>query len=342
MAVRDGAARRGLARPVGPRVAPALEGLVEPDVLDWLLEGDSAIRWQALRDLTQVGAASIRRERAKVATEGWGARLLAEQRPDGRWRGIYSPKWVSTHYTLLLLRLTGLAPSDEQARRGATLLMDHGVQPDGGIYYTNSTRRPSELCETGMALAICAYFGLQDERLHGMVEHLAAAQLPDGGWNCRWIRGAREHSSFHTTISVLEGLLEYERLFPDRASEARRMQADGREFFLQHHLYRAHRTGKVVDERMTRPHFPPHWHHDFLRGLEYFRDAGAERDRRLQDAIDLLRSQQRRDGRWGPAPSYPGETYFRMEPARQPSRWTTLRALRVLGWSEAGTEPRTR
>jgi hypothetical protein len=321
---------------MGARVAISPRAGAEPAVLDWLLEGDPAVRWQTLRDLVGAPAASVRRERARVAAEGWGARLLAEQRPDGGWGGDYSPKWTSTHYTLLLLRAMGLEPRDEQARRGCALLLDRGAQPDGGIRFgTGGKPEPSETCVTGMVLAITAYFDIDDARLHGIVQHLVDAQRPDGGWNCRWLQGD-QHSSFHTTISVLEGLLEYQRRFPRRAATARRLQTEGREMLLAHRLFRSHRTGRVFDERMTRFAFPPHWHYDVLRALDYFREADASRDLRLDDAIALVESRRRPDGRWHRGTAWPGRTYFTMESGRDAGRWNTLRALRVLRWWDGG------
>ncbi len=227
----------------------------------------------------------------------------------------------------------GLRPSSEQAQWGALLLLDGGMRPDGGIHHSKGAKG-GETCVTGMTLAIAAYFGLRDERLHSLVEHLLRAQLPDGGWNCRWVNGS-EHGSFHTTVSVLEGLMEYERLHPERAFGVRPAQADGREFFLQHRLFRSHRTGAIADSVMTRFSFPPHWHYDVLRGLDYLQAVDADRDKRLEDAIDLLRRRRQPDGRWLLQNRHaPKRLWFEMEDVGQPSRWNTLRALRVLRWWE--------
>ena len=308
------------------------------EVLDWLMAGDPAIRWQVIRDLLDRPQREWAAERLKVETQGWGARLVAERALNGRWGGgLYSPKWVSTHYTLLLLRSMGLPSVNQQAHRGAQLLLDGGVRPDGGIHFSKG-RKNSETCETGMVLAICAYFGLQDARLHGLVEHLVRVQTPDGGWNCQWIRGSK-HGSFHTTISVLEGLLEYQALFQESAGEAGEAQARGREFLLDHRLFRSHRTGEVVDAAMTRFSFPSHWHYDVLRGLDYFQAAGAARDERLQDAMELLRRRRQPDGHWLLQNRHPNRLWFEMEAVGEPSRWNTLRALRVLRWWDGRATP---
>jgi len=189
-------------------------------VLDWLLEGDPAIRWQVLRDLEDARLAVVERDRSKVAREGWGARLLEQQDSSGRWAagksgdgGLYSPKWTSTTYTMLLLRDFGLPASTQQARKACKLLLDGGLQPDDGLNYGDWAKwtRRSETCVTGMVLSLLAYFQYRDSRLETVVEHLLEQQMPDGGWNCRRYQGAT-HSSMHTTISALEGLRMYERL----------------------------------------------------------------------------------------------------------------------------------
>ena len=301
-------------------------------VIDWLLEGDPSVRWQAMRDLLARPEREWSREREKVAREGWGGRLLEVQDAQGTWRRSIYGKWNGTHYTLLLLRSLGLPQDNERARKGAEILLDAGIQADGGLHYSTRPRpKHSETCITGMALAICAYFGCASERLHSLFDHLLRVQTPDGGWNCQWGRGSK-HGSFHTTISVLEGLYEYERRVPEHAAQARSAQAEGREFLLAHRLYRSHTTGNVVKSELTRFSFPPQWHYDVLRGIDYFQAAGAEREARLEDAIEVLRKRRRPDGTWAVQNQYPGQTWFEMEAVGEPSRMNTLRALRVLKW----------
>jgi len=313
--------------------------------IQWLLAGDPAIRWQTLRDLTGATASSVERERGRIARHGWGARLLARQDPDGRWAGgqssdtgLYSPKWTSTTYTMLLLRDFGLPPSNPHVRTACKLLLDHGLQPDGGISYgtwAQWTRR-GETCITGMVLSILSYFVYADARLDTVAQHLLERQMADGGWNCRRPNGAT-HSSVNTTISVLEGLRHYE-LFRGRAlRKVREAQRRGREFLLVHRLFRSHRTGRVIKPLFTRFAFPPRWHYDILRALDYFQAVDAPRDPRLAEAIDIVRSSRRHDGRWTLQHSYRGKTYFTLERLGAPSRWNTLRALRVLRWWDPQT-----
>jgi hypothetical protein len=305
-------------------------------VIDWLLAGDPSIRWQTLRDLAGAAPASVERERRKVAREGWGARLLALQGRDGRWAasekpdsGLYSPKWISTTYTMLLLRDFGLPPDNAGARKACALLLGRGLQKDGGINY--GWWGSSETCVTGMVLSLLAYFEHDDERLDVVADHLLERQMDDGGWNCQLPRGAT-HASVHTTISVLEGLHHYELMRKRKAREIRAAQARGRAFLLAHRMYRSHRTGEVMKPIFTRLSFPPRWHYDILRGLDHFRAVDAPRDERLSDAIGLLRDKRHPDGRWRLENRYRGKTWFKLERIRASSRWNTLRALRVLKW----------
>ncbi len=274
----------------------------------------------------------VERERNKVATEGWGARLLKRQAKDGTWAGgLYSPKWKSTTYTALLLRDLGLAHRNRQARIACALLLDQGICDDGGIDYPS--RQSSETCITGMVLSILSYFHYDDERLDTVADHLLRQQMPDGGWNCQRPRGAT-HASMHTTISVLEGLRLYEKHRRRRTRAIRSAQARGREFLLRHRLFRSHRTGEVIKRDFVRIAYPPRWHYDFLRALDYFREVDAPKDERLSDAVSLLREKRRPDGRWSLEHRYRGKVFFEMERLGTPSRWNTLRALRVLRWWE--------
>jgi len=319
----------------------------------WLLRGDPAIRWQTVRDLAGASEAAVERERSRVARAGWGARLLARQDPAGTWAGgvspqagLYSPKWISTTYTMLLLRDFGLPAANRQAHKACTLLLDRGLQPDGGINYgtwAQWTRR-AETCVTGIVLSILSYFRYEDARLETVADHLLEQQMPDGGWNCRRPYGAT-HSSVHTTISVLEGLRQYELHRPYKGRQVRAAQRRGREFLLLHRLFRSHRTGAVIKPVFTRFSFPPRWHYDILRALDYFQAVGATRDERLSEAIDIVRGGQRPDGKWLLENRYNGKTYFELERLGGPSRWNTLRALRVLKWwdlkrTEAGSQQR--
>jgi hypothetical protein len=298
-------------------------------VLSWLLRGDPAVRWQVMRDLLGGTPDQVVLERARVATEGWGARLLGMQDSDGRWAaGLYSPKWTSTTYTLLLLQRLGLQPGNPHALAGCRQLWDSASWFDGGLNLAKTIQEP-ETCITGMLVLLAASFGHDDPRVDTVVEWLLAQQLDDGGWNCDSIRNGSTHGSFHTTITVLEALHAYDQHRGEIAVAA--AMSVGRDFLLKHRLYRSHRTGDIVNPAFTRFPFPPQWHFDIVRGLEHFIAAGEPADDRLGDAIDEIRRTRRRDGTWPAFARYPGREWFRME-ARGPSRWSTLRAQRILSW----------
>ena len=311
-------------------------------VIDWLLEADSAIRWQVMRDLTDAAAEEVEAERARVATEGWGELLLALQDEDGRWDGgTYRPgwadedkpffdAWTATHFALVLLRELGATPTDASVRRAVARVRD-GVRWDanGEPYFDGEV----EPCINGLALANGAYFG---ERVERIVERALADQLGDGGWNC-WAEDGATVSSFHSTICVLEGLLAWEHsgVSDERVTSARQR---GEEFLLERRLFRRRSTGEVVDPRFTMFSFPTWWYYDVLRALDYLRSARAEPDERCAEAIALVADKRDEHGRWPLENTHQGPTHLELEgPDGFPSRWNTLRALRVLRW--AGQDP---
>lgn len=303
-------------------------------VTEWLLDGDPAIRWQAMRDLTHEPAAVIAAERSRVATEGWGARLLALQAPDGLWGGRpWSQDWTDTFHVLELLRRFGLDPTSEQARRAVGLVREHVVWRGGAPVETpwadnRFFEGEVEPCINGNVVATGSYFGVD---MAPLVERLLSEQLTDGGWNCEVENGAVV-SSFGTTINVLEGLLEHERAIggSDEVASARRR---GEEYMLDRRLFRRKSTGEVIDETWLQFSFPPWYFYDVLRGLDYLRDAGVEGDERVAEATEVVEGNRAADGRWPLQNVHEGESHFELEGGEgQPSRWNTLRAMRVLNW----------
>jgi hypothetical protein len=300
-------------------------------IIDWLLKGDPAIRWQTQRDLLDLGQRTWAGERRRMATIGWGNRLLQKQGADGRWDGgIYSPKWTSTHYTLILLRRIGLPPNNPAARRGCRYILAHNLSHDGGINYFRSQKH-SETCISGMALSFLTYFKTTGHQIEQLVAFLLREQMDDGGWNCQRHTGAH-HSSVHTTISALEGLQDYLDNNGRRYVATRCAMRQGREFLLKHQLFRSDKTGEVISPSWTMLSFPPRWHYDILRSLDHFQTARAPHDCRLEEAIDIVKKKRRSDGRWPVQNRHPGKSFFEMEKTGQPSHWNTLRALRVLRW----------
>jgi hypothetical protein len=234
---------------------------------------------------------------------------------------------------MLMLRDFGLPPGNRQAHKACKHLLEGGIQRDGGLNYGvwGKWTGRSETCITGMVLSILSYFHFDDPRLDTIAGHLLDQQMPDGGWNCRRPAGAT-HASVHTTISVLEGLRLYEQFRGGELKVLRDAQRLGREFLLVHRLFRSHRTGAIIKPVFIRFAFPPRWHYDILRALDHFQAVDAPRDPRLIDAIDIVKRSQPEDGRWPLQNSYKGKTYFELERLGAPSRWNTLRALRVLKW----------
>ena len=298
------------------------------NVIDWLLDSDPAIRWQVMRDLTDAPDDEVAAERAKVATEGWGAQLLAAQPPDGVWGGgAYFPEWTSTTATLSLLRHFGLDPQSPGARDALALVRanarwEHEAEPyfDGEV----------EPCINGQAVAIGAYFG-QDIRV--IVDRLLTEQMEDGGWNCEQENGSTR-GSFETTINVLEGLLEYERA--TRANgDVTAARVRGEDYLLERRLLRRLSTGELAQPRWLYFEFPTGWHYHPLRALDHLRNAGVAPDDRVAEAIGIVASKRDADGRWPLEYAFHEEMVVDLgEAVGQPSRWITLQAMRVLRWAE--------
>lgn len=295
----------------------------------WLLDGDPAIRWQVMRDLTGAPPSAIAAERARVAHQGWGAELLALQRPDGQWGdGVAMPFWWTNLYTLVFLRDLGIDPGSapaqaaiQRVREAVTWGPEWGDSPffEGEV----------EPCINGRVLALGAYFGVRSDRLR---DRLLDEQLADGGWNCEAERGS-VRSSFHTTICVLEGLLAFEDAFgaDPRVTEAR---TRGHEYLLERRLSRRLSTGAPIDARWREFAFPPLWHYDILRALDYLRAAAVVPDARADEALAAVRERRHDDGRWRLDRRHENTLYESIAgPVGEPNRWLTLRALRVLRWS---------
>ena len=306
----------------------AQPGSINDRPMDWLLAGDVAIQNQVDRDLLDEERPDLR---ARIAREGWGARFLAARRPEGYWgRGFYQPKWTSTHYTLLDLKHLGVAPDHAQIRASIGQILARHKEADGGVNPAK-TRKTGEVCISGMVLNYAAYFGTPVESLQSIVDFLIGVQMPDGGFNCESNGRGVVHSSLHSTISVLEGIGEYlVNGYTYRAAELDAITHQAREFVLQHRLFRSDRTGEIINPRFLLLSYPSRWFYDILRALDTFRSVGAGYDPRMQDALDVLLQKRRKDGSWPLQAKHAGQVHFDMETPGQPSRWNTLRALRVL------------
>jgi hypothetical protein len=299
-----------------------------PAHIKWLLDSDPAIRWQVMRDLTGAAPDAIAAERSRVATEGWGAELLARQSRTGKWGG--GPQWdLTTLWSLVVLKELGLDPASSQARKMIGRV-------DKNLVYKPLDNRPflrgeTEPCINGRILGIGAYFKEPNDALANL---LLGEQLEDGGWNCEAPKSRR--SSFHTTICVLEGLLEYERAGRKAGRKlvaVTRARKRAENYLLERRIFRSLRTGEVIDKRWLRFSYPAHWHYDVLRGLDYLRNAGIKPDSRVDEAIDVVIERRHQNGRWPLNLLHPEKIPLEMETETgRASRWNSLRALRVLRW----------
>ncbi|MDE0572743.1 hypothetical protein ON058_04850 [Demequina sp. B12] len=311
---------------------------MERAVEDWLIAGDPAVRWQVMRDLLNAPAEDVAVERAKVVHEGWGAALMAARDPDGGWaRAAFWPEgftpedwqregqpWTASFPVLMLLRDLGAVPTDPALASALDAVEAWVVWEEGGQPFFRGEVEP---CINGRVLALCVWAGRDAGPI---VERLLSEQLPDGGWNCEVERGATV-SSFDTTINVLEGLSAYRDAAEAPALIDEAMRA-GEEYLLSRSLFRRRSTGEVIDPAYLELSYPPQWHYDVLRALDYLRDADRAPDPRAAEAIEVIRSKRLPDGRW-PLERVPrGRTHVDLEPVGEPSRVITLRALRVLQW----------
>lgn len=311
------------------------------DVIEWLLEGDPAVRWQAMEDLIDASPADVAAERARVEREGIGARLLSLVDPNGLWDGgacfpagyrggEAGQPWTATMHTLQTLQIMGLDPATDTARRAIALVAENGRWEHAGQRYFDGEVEP---CINGRTVETGACFGVD---VAPIVDRLLSEQLDDGGWNCEAENGS-VRSSVDTTINVLDGLIEFERA-NGGSPEVRSSRERGEEYLLDRQLFRRKSTAEVIDPGYLDFAFPYYWRYDVLRALDYFRRAGRDPDPRMTVAAEIVRSKQQLDGRWLLDRIHPGRVFFDIEsPAGSASRWNTLRALRVLDWWDRRT-----
>lgn len=301
--------------------------------IEWLLRGEPAIVYQTRRDLLGEDRPSLQ---AEIAKAGWGKQFLNARNADGSWGlEFYRPKWTSSHYTLLDIKALAFPPGNKLIRESIRKVTSEYKADDGGIGCSRGSKK-SDVCVNGMFLNYACYFGEPEERLRSVVDFILTEHMNDGGFNCRSNRSGATHSSLHSTLSVCEGILEYENNgYTYRRSELQVAAERSRQFMLKHRMFKSSRTGEIIDRKFLTLTYPPRWRYNVLRALDYFRAAGAPYDNRLQDAIDVLAKKRRSDGLWPRQAALPGKVFFVMEPARGPSRWNTLLALRVLNAYEA-------
>ena len=298
------------------------------ELINWLLAGDVSIAYQTHRDLLVTERPDLQEQ---IAKEGWGATLLAARKPEGHWgKRFYEPKWISSHYTLLDLKHLGTTPTHSIIQDSIALILEREKGPDGGVGPFGAVQR-SDVCVNGMFLNYACYFQAPANDLESIVDFLLTEQMADGGFNCRSNRSGAKHSSLHSTISVLEGIQEYlQNGYRYRSEELKAALQASIEFVLLHQLFLSDRTGEIIHKDFLRLSYPSRWKYDILRALDFFQHAQLPWDDRMQAAVDVLLKKRNKDGTWNVQAKHPGQVHVEMEKAGRPSRWNTLRALRVL------------
>ncbi|NLZ12602.1 MAG: hypothetical protein GXY29_00280 [Thermotogaceae bacterium] len=306
------------------------ESFHSPEILQWLLEGDVSVQYQTLRDLIGEERSEIQE---RIGAEGFGARFLDRRKPDGHWgNGFYNPKWACTHYTLLDLKNIGFPQEHSLIQESVKMVADTLKEKDGGINPAH-TNGKSDVCINGMFLNYACYFGIGEQALSSVVDFILSQRMKDGGFNCQLNRSGASHSSLHTTLCVVEGIASYAKEgYPYRLGELREAEVSSRQFILMHRFYLSDRTGQVISDKFLNSPFPPRWFYDIVRALDYFRSIRHPFDERMAPALEIIKGKQRKDGRWNAGSKHTGAIHFDMEEPRKPSRWNTLRALRILGF----------
>lgn len=312
--------------------------MTRSELTDWMIRTDPALAWQVQRDLLAAPESEWQATRARVATEGMGARMLAHQDADGQWAGgAYFPgeqdgwqdepgqPWTATTWSLNALREWGL---DAAALAGTAekLAANSRWEYDDLPYWGGEV----DLCINAFTLMNGAWLGADVREL---AEWFPAHQLDDGGWNCEWVEG-ETRSSVHSTLNALRGLLYYERAVGG-TPEIAAARKSGEEYLLGRRLMYA-RSGDVLGDWVSNVAYPMRWTCNVLRSTDYFRDADV-RDERISDAIEVLRSKRQDDGSWLQGRVAPGRVWFPLDvPEGERSPWVTFHATRVLEWWDSG------
>jgi hypothetical protein len=301
----------------------------DQEIIKWLLEGDVSLQYQVYRDLSGVERKDLQ---DRITTDGWGKQFLSKRKSTGHWgMRFYQPKWISSHYTLLDLRNLNLNPDNQIAKETIEMTLRTSIAEDGGIQLGPSTLVHSDVCVNAMFLNYASYFRTDETKLCSIVDSILAEKMPDGGFNCRTTRSGARHSSLHTTISVLEGITEFQNAgYAYRNNDLQKARKSSEEFILLHQLFLSDRTGEIIRKEFLNIPYPCRWKYNILRALDYFQYSGKKWDSRMKPAVNEILKKRKKDGRWNVEAAHPGQVHFVMEKAGKPSRWNTLRALRVL------------
>jgi hypothetical protein len=304
-------------------------------IIDWLLEGDVSIQYQVWRDLL---GSDKKKLQFQIAKEGWGSKILSKRNSNGHWGDrFYQPKWISTHYTLLDLRNLNLPSNNEIVKETIELVLQNNRADDGGIQLGPSTLQHSDVCVNGMFLNYASYFKTPEKKLHSIIDSILNEIMPDGGFNCRTTMSGAKHSSLHSTISVLEGLTEFQKTgFTYRKKEIYDAIKTAVEFILIHRLFLSDHTGQIIDKNFLKLTYPYRWKYNILRAMDYFQYAGIKWDDRMTEAMAYLDKKRNKDGTWNVNAAHSGQVHVIMEKAGKPSKWNTLRMLRIKKHFEVG------
>lgn len=303
--------------------------MTKKQLIDWLQDGDVSIKYQVYRDLLGENRKDLQ---SAISNNGWGKQFLSKRKSNGHWGDrFYQPKWISTHYTLLDLRNLNLCPDNALVRESIDIVLKTSIADDGGIQLGPSTSHHSDVCVNAMFLNYASYFNSDESALQSIVDSILDEIMPDGAFNCRTKRSGAKHSSLHTTISVLEGLFEFQKAGNKyRFQEVTDAIKSSEEFILQHKLFKSDHTGEIISKSFLKLTYPHRWRYDILRALDYFQYAGREWDERMNDAFKILLKKRNKNGTWNIQAAHPGQVHFVMEKAASNSRLITLRALRIL------------
>lgn len=299
------------------------------EIISWLLEGDVSIQFQVHRDLLNVRRLDLQEQ---ITKEGWGAHILEVRNRDGYWgQGYYQPKWISSHYTLLDLKNLNCHQYNREIRESIDIVLNTLKAEDGGICLGPSTKEHSDICVNAMFLNFASYFRSSEDKLESIVDSILDEKMDDGGFNCRTKRSGAKHSSLHTTISVLEGFLEFKKAgYNYRLDEIELTEESAKEFILQHRLFMSDHTGEIIHKDFLKMSYPWRWKYNIVRAMDYFQSSETIWDERMRPAMDVIVKKRKRSGLWTCNSAHPGQVHFVMEKAGQPSRWNTLICLRIL------------